>query len=81
MEMTRRGFLSLLIVAPIAAGLQIKQNSYHRERELALARFRVIMKEAMEHWHREIDKQLMYGIPYHHSDASTGTWLGLERGS
>jgi len=23
----------------------------------------------------------MYGVPYHHSDASTGTWLGFDRGT
>jgi len=23
--------------------------------------------------------RVLYGIPYHHTDASTGTWLGISR--
>lgn len=77
--MNRRSFLNLLIVAPLLGTITIHQKE---RKAKALARLRQLMKEAMEHWHREVDKQLfMYGVPYHHSDASTHKWLGIERES
>lgn len=76
--MNRRSFLNLLIVAPLLGTITIHQKEHKAK---ALARLRQLMKEAMEHWHREIDEQLFYGVPYHHSDASTHKWLGIERES
>lgn len=62
--MKRRDFLRYLLATPIAVEFDVEKLLWIPGKTIFLPSIR---------------KQEYYGIPYHHTDATTNIWLGFSR--
>ena len=85
--MNRRLFLTTLFVAPVVAALKPEVPWIHKPNPTEIQAVWQL-QEAMNYYNNQVNEAIfsnagippsLMGIPYHHSDATTGTWLGLER--
>jgi len=75
--MTRRQLLKLLLSSSIAEVIDVEKLLWIPGQMVSIPS-RALTKEIMN---QAFDASLLSltGIPYHQSNASTGTWLGFER--
>ncbi len=73
--MNRRAFVASLFIAPVAPRLAklISPPQLTLAQQLALQ-----TKRALEIMRLQVDRA-MFGIPYHQSNSTTGSWLGFTR--
>ena len=62
--MNRRDFLRYLLATPIAAEFDIEKLLWVKEKTIFVSSVLPVS---------------LYGIPYHQTNGSIGTWLGFER--
>src|SRR5262245_49410794 len=62
--MNRRDFLKYLLSTPLAATVDYEKLLWVPEKKI----FTPTLKDIS-----------LYGVPYHMCDATTGTWMGIER--
>lgn len=71
--MTRRELFKKLLLTPIAAIIGVK---------LAKTEAFTWDKTRIDFYDSELPNRIsMYGIPYHENNATTGYWLGFDRGA
>lgn len=71
--MKRRDLLRYLLAAPIAATLDVEKLLWVPGEKA------IFIPSARQLRFMEFDRLMLYGIPYHLFDSTTGTWLGLKR--
>lgn len=85
--MNRRLFLTTLFVTPVVAAIKPPIPWVHKPSSKEIQAIWQL-QEAMNHYNNQVNEALfsnigippsLMGIPYHQSDGTTGTWLGIER--
>jgi hypothetical protein len=66
--MNRRDFIRYLLATPIAAELDVEKLLWILEKKVFIPEF---------NW--KTIPIIFHGIPYHQTNASSGTWLGFSR--
>lgn len=72
--MNRRSFFATVFIAPFIAKTIPWVHKPSKKEIQAVWQ----LQEAMNQMNNQIDASI-FGIPYHQSNASTGTWMGFER--
>ena len=79
--MNRRKFLGILCCLPVAAKVVKEVPWLHKPSPVerhSIWQLQQLMNDHMNLQQQVLDSRL-YGIPYHQTDASTGSWLGFSR--
>lgn len=71
--MKRRDFLKFLLSTPIAATIDVEKLLWVPEKTI------FIPSDAQIAFFNRNKYPALWGIPYHESNGTTGSWLGIDR--